>query len=266
MGEAVGDSDAGNVRMSQLLEVVRARGDAAALRQTAAQAVRWWVGAPAHAHAVAAGFLARAGDLEGARRELDTVLALPDWRADRSYLWSVFVGELAAAAIALDDRPLCTELLDDLLPVANSCAVNGALVCFMGTHAHRIGLLYAALGQAAEARQWLRQALDTHRTLGARAWEAETSAALAALGSDDAHEDAAGADPPALHRVGDMWQASFRGRTAHLRDAKGLHDLAALLSRPGVDLHALELAGAAPAGLHATAGDPVLDRAALSAP
>ena len=52
-------------------------------------------GVPSHAHAVAAGFLARAGDpddLDAARRALDTVVALDTWRADRSYLWSVFVG------------------------------------------------------------------------------------------------------------------------------------------------------------------------------
>ena len=94
----------------------------------AADAVRWWIGAQAHAHAVAAGFYARAGDLDAARRELNTVLALDDWRADRSYLWSVFIGEMATAAIALRDRPLCQRLLDDLLPVADTCAVNGALV------------------------------------------------------------------------------------------------------------------------------------------
>ena len=46
LGEKVGDSDAGNVRMSQLLEVVRARGDPAALRHTAGLAVEWWVGVP----------------------------------------------------------------------------------------------------------------------------------------------------------------------------------------------------------------------------
>ena len=29
-----------------------------------------------------------------------------------------------------------------------------------------------------------------------------------------------------LTRVGDMWQAAYRGQVAYLRDAKGLHDLA----------------------------------------
>jgi hypothetical protein len=288
LGEAVGDTDTGNVRMSQRLEVVRAHGDPVRLREFATQAVRWWVGAPAHAHAVAAGFLARAGDLDGARRELDTVLALPDWRADRSYLWSVFVGELATAAIALDDRPLCARLLKDLVPIADTCGVNGALVCFVGAHSLRVGQLHAAIGQVTPARYWLGRALATHRGLGARAWEAETCAALAGLGGDDADQHATRAvalaaelglaslaarigspDPAArpvgagatLALVGELWYAVYAGRTAYLANAKGLHDLAALLGRPGVDVPALELAGAMT--YTGSANDPVLDRAAL---
>ncbi|GAB4052301.1 ATP-binding protein [Catellatospora paridis] len=265
LGEAVGDADAGNVRMSQRLEIVRARGDAAQLRDTAAEAVFWWVGAPAHAHAVAAGFYARAGDLDLARRELDTVLALPDWRTDRSYLWSVFVGELATAAIALDDRPLCRQLLGDLLPLAETCAVNAALVAFMGAHAHRIGTLHAALAEQAPARQWLGRAAQLHRRLGARGWQAESHAAIAALDTQPRKQP-----PPrhpdgevALQRVGDLWQARYQGRTAFLRDCKGLHDLASLLAAPGIDHPALTLAGAAAAA--ADRADPVLDRTALAA-
>jgi hypothetical protein len=70
-----------------------------------------------------------------------------------------------------------------------------------------------------------------------------------------------------LRQVGDMWQASYRGRTAYLRDAKGLHDLATLLARPGVELPALGLVGgrAAPHQPSPTSGDAVLDRMALFA-
>lgn len=253
LGEAVGDSDTGNVRMSQRLEVVRARGDADDLRATAEQAVRWWIGAPAHAHAIAAGFRARAGDLTSARRELDTVLALDDWRTDRSYLWSVFVGEMAVAAIALDDRPLCQELLDDLVPMVDGCAVNAAFITFMGAHAHRIGLLQAALGDHDRARESLTKAVDIHRRLGARGWEAESAAALASLDSAD----------PVLRRAGDLWEARYAGRTAFVRHTKGVQDLAVLLARPRVDVAALELAGALDAPRDAGA-DPVLDRTAVA--
>lgn len=250
LGAAVGDGDTGNVRMSQRLEIVRARADPAELRAMAGEAVRWWIGAPAHAHAVAAGFHARAGDLDLARRELDIVLALEDWRTDRSYLWSVFIGEMATAAIAVGDRPLCTQLLADLTPVAETCAVNAALVCFMGAHAHRIGLLHAALGAAEPARRWLEQALAVHRRLGARAWAAETERALGALSFG-----------PRLRRAGELWEVAYHGRTAHVRDSKGVRDLAALVADPGADRSALDLAGA-PGG---SAAEPVLDRAALVA-
>jgi AAA ATPase-like protein len=292
LGEEVGDSDAGNVRMSQLLEVVRARGDPAALRHTAGLAVEWWVGVPTHAHAVAAGFLARAGDVDGARRELDVMLSLADWRAERSYLWSVFVGELVEAAVAVADHPLCERLLDDLMPLADGCAVNGALVCFMGAHAHRVGRLHAALGQSKPAQDWLQRALGTHVTLGARAWEAETCAALVAVDGTGAEGYAARAraiatelglaglaarmgarldgtpvagSGPSLRRVGDMWEVGYAGRTAYVRDVKGLHDLAALLARPGVELAAIDLAGVTGGQRRPEASGLTLDRAALAA-
>ncbi len=288
LGETVGEGDTGNVRMSQRLEIVRARNQPDELRDMAAEAVRWWIGVPAHAHAVAAGFHARAGDLDAARRELDTVLALDDWRTDRSYMWSIFIGEVCTAAIALHDRGLCQRLLDDLLPVARTCAVNGALVCFMGAHAHRVGILHAALDQTEPARRWLHQALEIHRRLGARVWQAETHQALATVGDPEAPEHArraaelyaeVGLAPPAarqrsdadghtarLRRVGDMWQASYQGHTAFVRDTKGMHDLAALLARPGTDLSALGLAGGEISDrAHRAGAEPVLDRTALLA-
>lgn len=266
LGDSIGDSDTGNVRMSQRLEIVRARNDPAELRDMAAEAVAWWIGAPAHAHAVAAGFYARAGDVEAARRELGVVLALEDRLTDRSYLWSIFIGEIATAAIALRDRALCQRILDDLLPIADTCAVNAALVCFMGAHAHRIGLLYAALGQPDLGRRWLDQALQTHRRLGARAWQVETEQALITLRDPGGPKPAgspADHNIPQLRRVGDMWRASYRGQTAYLRDSKGLRDIAALLARPGADIPAFELAGVEVSDSAHT--DHVLDRIALVA-
>jgi hypothetical protein len=110
------------------------------------------IGIPAHAHAVAAGLLARAGDLAGARLTLDVVLDLDTWRQDRSYLWSVFVGHMATAAVALQDHEVCETLVAELEPVASSCAVNGAVVAFGGSNALRVGTLLAALGRVNDAR------------------------------------------------------------------------------------------------------------------
>jgi hypothetical protein len=275
LGQRIGEPDTGNVRMSQLLGLVRARGEAARLRATAAEAIMWWVGVPSHAHAVAAGFLALAGepdDLAAARRALDTVIELGTWREDRSYLWSVFVGAMATAAVRLNDRGICAELVTELEPMAGECGVNGALVCFMGSNAHWAGILAGALGRTGDARRWLEQALAAHRRLGAAAWEAETSLELAALGADRRHAERAAqlASDMGLHGVaarlptspvsgpaqaldgtdaelrrdGDLWRVRHRTSSAHLRDLKGLSDLALLLARPGVDVHVLELAGA----------------------
>jgi hypothetical protein len=128
--------------------------------------------------------------------------------------------------------------------------------------------------------------------LGARAWEAETCAAPATLGGSNASEcmsraSAIAADlglsevaarmgaqldrappagPPAsLRRVGDMWEIGYQGRIAYLRDVKGLHDLATLLDRPGVELAAIDLAEATGTARRPEATEPTLDRAALAA-
>ncbi|MCU1653488.1 MAG: ATPase-like protein [Pseudonocardia sp.] len=271
LGERIGEPDTGNVRMSQLVGLVRARCEPAELRATAAEAVRWWVGIPSHAHAVAAGFLALAGepnDLSAARTALDTVMAIDSWRADRSYLWSVFVGAMATAAVRLHDRAVCVDLLTELEPVTDHCGVNGALVCFMGSNAHWAGILAAALGHTDDARRWLQHALAVHQRLGASAWETESHLELAALGVPG-HAHLAdrlaselglsgvtgrlqhltsslvpGYTAAELRRDGQLWCVRHHNIEVHLPDLKGLADLAALLARPGADVHVLELVGA----------------------
>ena len=276
LGERICEPDTENVRTGQLMELARARGEPDRLRATAAAAIRCWVGVPSHAHAVAAGLLARTGepnDLDTARRALDTATATGTWRDDRSYLWSLFVGGLATAAVRLGDRALCTQLLAELQPLADTCGVGGSLVCFVGSNAHWAGLVAGALGRVEDAHRWLNQALTVHRRLGARTWEAETHLELAALGAGGRHAERAAqlatelgltgvlarlpaphADPPAespseptaeLCRDGELWRIRYGTTAAHLRDAKGLTDLHTLLARPGTDVHVLELAGAA---------------------
>ena len=276
LGERICEPDTENVRTGQLLELARARGEPDRLRAAAAGAIRCWVGVPSHAHAVAAGLLARAGgpdDLDAARRALDTATATSTWRKDRSYLWSLFVGGLATAAVRLDDRALCTQLLAELRPVTGTCGVGGSLVCFVGSNAHWAGIVAGALGHAEDAHRWLNEALAVHRQLGARAWEAESHLELAALDDGDQHADRAAylaielglagvlarlsavrgdlrsvspSKPTAeLWRDGELWWIRYGNTAAHLRDAKGLADLYTLLTRPGTDVHVLELAGAA---------------------
>ncbi|MBW3548402.1 MAG: AAA family ATPase [Actinobacteria bacterium] len=253
LGERIREPDVGNVRMSQRLELARARADPDELRAFAAEAVTHWSGAPVHAHAVAAGFLARAGDLDAARYHVGMVLDLGTWRADRSYLWSVFVHELSHAAIALADRTLCTQLLEDLLPLAGSCGVNGAVVAFAGSHAHTAGLLAAALGQTDTARSLLEQACATYERLGAAAWYAEGRRHLDARPSAGAVSS--------LRRRGTVWHITHGGREVTVPHVKGLADIAILVRRGGAEVHVLELFEAP--GRPQLAGD-VVDRQALT--
>jgi predicted ATPase len=62
-----------------------------------------------------------------------------------------------------------------------------------------------------------------------------------------------------LLRAGDAWSVRFAGRSAQVRHLKGLEDLAALLARPGEELHCLQLMGGGE--VPGDAG-PVLDAAA----
>ena len=67
--------------------------------------------------------------------------------------------------------------------------------------------------------------------------------------------DAHHAHAAVFRREGDCWSVGFDGRTARLRDSKGLQYLARLLANPGRELHALDLVAAGKASLD-TSRDP----------
>jgi pimeloyl-ACP methyl ester carboxylesterase len=65
------------------------------------------------------------------------------------------------------------------------------------------------------------------------------------MDGDRASDGASGFDlAAALVREGDYWSVTFDGRELRIRDSKGVRYLAELLSRPGVDIPALQLVGA----------------------
>jgi predicted ATPase/class 3 adenylate cyclase len=69
-----------------------------------------------------------------------------------------------------------------------------------------------------------------------------------------------------LRREGDLWEIGHEDRRVRLRHTKGLADLAVLVTRPGVDVHVLDLASPEPrVGRAESRGAPILDRKALAA-
>lgn len=175
LGASIREPDAENVRMSQRLELVRAKAAPEELLRFAAAATEHWTGEPTNSHAIAAGFCARAGDLPAARRHAAIVADLGSSAADRSYFWSVGVRELAVAAVALDDRPLCDALLVDLAPIAATCGVNGAVVAFAGSHGHIAALLATHLGRT-ESTAFVVNAAAVYERLGATVFLGELRA------------------------------------------------------------------------------------------
>jgi hypothetical protein len=73
--------------------------------------------------------------------------------------------------------------------------------------------------------------------------------ARAALGPVDVTPPSAQRDGAAeLVLEGEAWRVGYAGRTVRVRDVKGIGDLAVLVGRPRVEVHALELMGGADVG------------------
>jgi predicted ATPase len=89
----------------------------------------------------------------------------------------------------------------------------------------------------------------------------EVVADLRGMGAEAVPASVASPSERVFRQDGSLWTLSFDGRTVHLPDLKGLHDLARLLAAPGEDLHCLELAGAPGLPPQGDAG-PLLDEQA----
>jgi len=201
------------------------------------------------------------------------------------------LGEASFAAQLAADfgaRPLAERLHAALMPYADQAVVSGVAVTFRGAVAHHLGLLAATLGRPGEAAAHLEQAIAVHERLGALPWTLRSRYELAAIWlQDPARRDAAatmlaevaadahrigmqqlardaeargfaaGQAPVTsgeLSRDGMLWTLSYGGVTTRMRHAKGLSDLAVLLTAPGRPVAAADLVAAAGAGEAGLAG------------
>ena len=101
-------------------------------------------------------------------------------------------------------------------------------------------------GDRERAARLLSEALDSARTLGMPVLERRVSEVL-----DPGAVPAARSEPAsdmAFRREGEYWSIAFGGETFRLRDMKGVHYLAHLLSLPGREVHVLDLLGASSGG------------------
>jgi predicted ATPase len=170
-------------------------------------------------------------------------------------LWFPSIAAEAAARCGTSGQR--RQLYQRLRPLAGTHVVCGAVVAYAGAVDHYLGLLAASLGELSAAAAHLTAAAAQHHQLGATAWAHLSAQEQARLGQ--ATPAAAAANR--FQRDGAVWHITYRGKTIRMPDAKGLRDIATLLTRPREPVRAIQLAGlVTPAG-----AAPVLDDRARAA-
>ncbi len=273
VGATIHEPDTGNVLMSHRVAFARAVDDPDEHRRLAIDAVAHWTGTPVHAHSVAAGALAAAGDHDAAAQQVAMVAESGGWRSEGSYLRSVLVSHLAAAAVAVADLPLCEALLEEVEPLTGTCGVNGAVVAFAGPFDHTAGILAAALGDEERARLLLDRSIATANRLGANVWARVGNESLTELDRPARSGEPSPSTSPTrtgvtdavatLRLTGGIWSVQCGNESGSVRDVKGIGDIVQLVRRPGAEISALQLAN--PSAPDTAAIEPVIDLEALAA-
>jgi tetratricopeptide (TPR) repeat protein len=260
------------------------------------------LGGPASlARAMAALASAELGRSEEARRQLDA--ARRDVIDGRGWARLPEVAMMAEASWLIGDRELAGALYDALIRWRDRHVVVGDATCSLGAAGRYLGQLAALDGRYDEADAHFGAAHTLHERLAAPGWlargqfdharvllqrarpgDADRAHQLIAaatrthrrLGQPDRadraeHLQGAAPSPSSEHQAdrgtfrleGEYWAIEYRGARARVRDSKGLRYLARLLSRPGQEVHALDLVagpgratGAGPAAARAAGVDP----------
>jgi hypothetical protein len=221
------------------------------------------------------------------------------WPRWARLMWLTFEADMSVAS---HDESLCRNARSLIEPYADMWAVLGGAVVVRGPLRYWLALLDLALGHAGDAVDGFERALTSAQRLGAQPWVAQASLGLArALLARNGEGDGARADEliaaaartaesigmggvaaetrelgalrrqqktaaarsaAVFHQDGEVWTLTFAGHSIHVADAKGLHDLHALLGSPGTDVASTTLLDpAAKTGNGAVrhGSDPVLD-------
>jgi len=171
-----------------------------------------------------------------------------------NYGWLYVLATVAEAAAQLVEIDILQKVEPLLAPHADGCIVIAGAVSFVGSVSHYLGLIYAATGRPTEAEAAFTDSLAAYDRLGAVAWADRTRQAVATVRLPGA----ASPSVAEMQREGAWWTLRFGGDECRLKDAKGLRDLAVLVTSPQREVAAAELMAQ---GLAIDAGgaDAVLD-------
>lgn len=186
---------------------------------------------------------AERGRLSEARARLDSVagvlLGLP-----KDSEWLPVLAQSAIIIDRIGGHPLAAPVYAALLPYAGLFVVEGIGAALRGP----VDTFLAMLAPE-----------DTTRS----AHRARAEELLRGIGAVGLLDNTPAAQGAALTREGDVWAIRYADSTSHLKDSKGLRDLATLLGSPGREIAALDLY-AADAPIQGDTGE-VLDATARSA-
>jgi hypothetical protein len=164
---------------------------------------------------------------------------------------------ILAAVIAPAGSDLQRQrVYERLEPYAGLHAIIGGCASYWGAVDHHLGELAAALAWRPKAIAHLEAAITAYRRLGAPGWARPCIARLEHLRSNTGQPDPDDTPGRAVFRFdGASWELTYQGKQVHLPDAKGLRDIARLLSTPGRPIHVHHLLGID----EPTGADPQLD-------
>jgi hypothetical protein len=194
------------------------------------------------------------GDLDKAGTLLQLWRSAPPRERSGDSEWLPESAQLAEAAVLAGAREEAETLYRQLQPYAHLFCVEGIGAAVTGSVAWYLALLAGFLGHDADARAYESEARAAHRRVGLVGDPPPLATA-----QHGAPPTTATVATASLVREGHAWAASYGGRTARLRDSKGLRDIAVLVARPEQDVHCLELMGGADVGGEA---GPALDQQA----
>ncbi len=185
-------------------------------------------------------------DNESMRRHLDALVAQGFGERDAEYLGTLTT--CARACLCLGDAQGAAVVAAQLSPYAHLWVVDGIGAALLGSVEEMVAALDLLCGRPGAPR---RQAatVELYESVPApllakraRGWPDVIAAATGRPAPTPIPSPAA-AEVGVLRREGGTWLAVWAGREARFADSKGVRDCAALLARPGRELHVLELAG-----------------------
>jgi hypothetical protein len=225
---------------------------------------------------------AESGDHAAARAEIERHAGNGFEDLPRGGLWLLHLSCLAEACVLVGDRDRAGTLYDLLLPYTDRNAISISTMPF-GPISMRLGMLAGLLERWDAVGPHFERALELCDRLGARAIRArvllERARVLLTRGGDRDRDRSLGdldeaasicedlqltgvarrildvrarAEPPSaasvadavFRREGQYWTIAFGGRTARLRELRGMQYIADLLGSPGREFHALDLLSA----------------------